>query len=215
MGNYYRLLANFKAILISGEKYVTMSIIVPLIRGLQFSLRNVFPTTPIGTSLQMLLIDMVARRLGNLETNKIVAKATFLDPRFKKAGFGHEDNAKNAQQWVTDELSQLINQNQAQRVVTNYPAPVTNQLTGPTLWAHFDEKVAQNYENPSTTTSAIIMVKQYLESRLVNRNENPLNYWREHSKVFPAHGVYSRKEIFGHPSNIRSIGKTFQKRVTY
>lgn len=144
---------------------------------------------------------MVSRRLGNLETNKIVAKATFLDPRFKKAGFGHDDNTKNAQQWVTDELSHLISQDRAQRAVTetnrnNNPARVsTNRTTGSTLGAHFDEKVAQSHEIQSTTTSAIIMVKQYLESSLINRNEDPLNYWREHAKIFPRLYTLAKKYL--------------------
>jgi hypothetical protein len=72
---------------LSGEKYVTMSIIVPLIRGLRFALRMASPTTEIGLRLRINLTDFIARRMGCLETNKTVAKDTFLDPRFKKTGF--------------------------------------------------------------------------------------------------------------------------------
>jgi len=42
--------------------------------------------------------------LGILEQNKIVTKATFIDLRFKIAGFGIVKNAYNVERWITDEL---------------------------------------------------------------------------------------------------------------
>lgn len=68
---------------LSGKKYMTMSMVIPGIRGLQLTLINMRPKTDIGLWFQSRLIDTVSRRLGILESNKIVAKSTFLDPRFK------------------------------------------------------------------------------------------------------------------------------------
>ncbi|KAL4126619.1 hypothetical protein QTP88_010831 [Uroleucon formosanum] len=82
---------------LSGENYVTISSIIPLIRGLQHIFKNVPIENTIGEAFKNILIDVVSRRLGNLETNKIVAKAIFLDPRFKKTAFGLLENANNAQ----------------------------------------------------------------------------------------------------------------------
>lgn len=39
------------------------------------------------------------------------------------------------------------------------------------------------------------MVKQYLESRFINRNEDPINYWREHSKIFPRLYTLAKKYL--------------------
>jgi hypothetical protein len=55
---------------LSGEKYVTMSSIIPLVRGLQFQLKNMSPTTAEGMWLQKFLIVIIGRRLGHFETNK-------------------------------------------------------------------------------------------------------------------------------------------------
>ncbi|KAK9739869.1 hypothetical protein QE152_g8698 [Popillia japonica] len=93
---------------LSNEKYVTMSLVIPLIRGLQHSLKATNPITQTGQYLKTALQEIISRRLGSFETNKIVANATFLDPRFKKVGFGLEENANNSQKWATDELTQLI-----------------------------------------------------------------------------------------------------------
>ncbi|CAH1958581.1 unnamed protein product [Acanthoscelides obtectus] len=65
----------------TGEKYLTMSSVIPLVRGLQFTLKNMNPETEVGVWLRSKLLDTVSRRLGVLESNKIVAKSTFLDPR--------------------------------------------------------------------------------------------------------------------------------------
>lgn len=73
---------------LSGEKYPTMSLIIPLVRGLQYSIKNANTVTPSGESLKAYLLETVHKRLAILETNSVCSKATFLDPRFKKSGFG-------------------------------------------------------------------------------------------------------------------------------
>ncbi|CAH0563164.1 unnamed protein product [Brassicogethes aeneus] len=72
---------------LSGEKYLTISIVIPLIRGLQSSLRIYCPKTEVGEKLKKSLVEVIARRLGSIETNEILAKATLLDPRLKKTSF--------------------------------------------------------------------------------------------------------------------------------
>ncbi|CAG9840694.1 unnamed protein product [Diabrotica balteata] len=94
---------------VSGEKYPTMSIIIPLIPGLQLAIKSVSTITVSGLLLQKTLMDTITQRLSGFETNKISSKATFLDPRFKKYAFGNEDNANGAQNWITEELKNLIN----------------------------------------------------------------------------------------------------------
>ncbi|CAH1114743.1 unnamed protein product [Psylliodes chrysocephalus] len=81
--------------ILSREKYATISLVIPLYREFKSALKSN-------------MLEIMTRRLGNYENNKIVAKATFLDPRFKKLAFGLDDNAANAQKWVTEELGQLL-----------------------------------------------------------------------------------------------------------
>jgi hypothetical protein len=97
---------------LSGENYPTLSIVIPLIRGLQNTLRNKTTTTAAGTLLKKTAIEVLARRLGILECNKIVAKATFLDPIFKKTGFRLVDNANNTEKWITDEIHSIMKNTQ-------------------------------------------------------------------------------------------------------
>jgi hypothetical protein len=56
---------------LSGEKYTRMSMIIPLIRGLQLALNNIKPITPIGKKLQQDLRNTISRRFSSLEVSKI------------------------------------------------------------------------------------------------------------------------------------------------
>lgn len=184
----------FKPVLIltedlSGQTYSTMSRITPLIRGLQFELKNKSPTTDVGKQLKLNILEITSRRLGFLETTKAVAKATFLDPRFKKAAFGNGENADNAQQWITDELSRLI---ENQRVSEDVQLPTTSAASSTDttkdsngLWGHFDQKVAAITSTTTPTTSAILIIKQYLEMPYFDRKQDPLQFWKMHHSTFP------------------------------
>jgi hypothetical protein len=65
---------------LSGEKYPTLS----LIRGLQYTVKNIKADTHAGILLQNTLLDVVVKRLGALEKISIITKSNFLDPRLKK-----------------------------------------------------------------------------------------------------------------------------------
>ncbi|CAH0397051.1 unnamed protein product [Chilo suppressalis] len=106
-----------------------MSTIVPLIRGLRLALRSCVPLTDTGLHLQATLSEAITRRIGTLETTRVVAKAAFLDPRFKKTGFGRDDNANNGQQWVLDELTSFMRKNVTLKCYTHSATNSSSQYT--------------------------------------------------------------------------------------
>lgn len=173
---------------LSGEKYITMSTIIPLIRGLQLSVRNLRPETNIGLWLQSKLLETISSRLGILESNKIVAKSTFLDPRFKKTAFGLEENAKNAQIWILDEItaksSTLSTENNLEE---NNPTPLEKSELNDqsSLWSYFKEKVKSVKINSTNTTTATLSVRQYLELPHCDLTSNPMDFWRRHRFMMP------------------------------
>ncbi|KAL4153182.1 hypothetical protein QTP88_001015 [Uroleucon formosanum] len=174
---------------LSGENYVTISSIIPLIRGLQHILKNVQIETTIGEAFKNTLIDVVSRRLGNLEMNKIVAKATFLDPRFKKTAFGLLENANNVQKWISDELTPIICANndidntEVNRI--QYTTTASTSNTSNSIWDHFNSKVSQVQLSLSPSTTSTLIIRQYLEMPLLDRKKNPLHFWKQHKNTFP------------------------------
>jgi len=152
---------------LSGENYVTISSIIPLIRGLQHILKNVQIEITICEAFKNTLIDVVSRRLGNLEMNKIVAKATFLDPRFKKTAFGLLENVNNVQKWILDELTTIICANndndntEVNRIQSTTTASTSN--TSNSIWDHFDSKVSQVQLSSSPSITSTLIIRQYLK----------------------------------------------------
>jgi len=175
---------------LSGVNYPTLSLVIPLIRGLQYMLKNLRTETIIGNEFKNKLIDVVGRRLGNLEKDKIVAKSTFLDPRLKKTGFGLQENADNAHKWICEELTNMI---RAKNDNTEITESDTTQSTSSanistniySVWKHFDDKVAQVKITSNPNATASIMIRQYLEMPPLDRKKNPLEFWKQYEVTFP------------------------------
>ncbi|KAM3965967.1 LOW QUALITY PROTEIN: uncharacterized protein ACR2FA_012824 [Aphomia sociella] len=72
---------------ISGDKYVTASLAIPIANLLQKGLEQVKPFTEFGVGVQNSLLNLVIAKLEPLERHLHLAKATILDPRFKRIHF--------------------------------------------------------------------------------------------------------------------------------
>jgi len=66
-----------------GQTYPTLSMAIPLVRCLLYTIGNRTPKTTTGQTLKTTILNAVSRRSGSLEGNKIVAKSSFIDPRKK------------------------------------------------------------------------------------------------------------------------------------
>lgn len=124
--------------------------------------------------------------MGCLETNKIVAKATFLDPRFKKAAFGTEHNGNNAQKWILEELSTLMarkSDGESSEILEHIEEPVQQGDSG--LWTHFDTKMKQVQTTSTPSVTATIMIRQYTELPYLTRNKNPFEFWETYKTALP------------------------------
>lgn len=164
---------------LSGEQYPTMGMVIPLIRGLQYKLNATNTETLIGTQVKETLFDVVQRRLGMLESNKHVAIACLLDPRFKKLAFGTDSNAANAQQRCIEELTHIRNSTaQTNEVVVTQTQQLEQVTAKPSIWDHFEQKKSNFITTSGSSSENIITLRQYLELPLLPRTSNPLLYWK-------------------------------------
>ncbi|XP_036345286.1 zinc finger BED domain-containing protein 1-like [Rhagoletis pomonella] len=204
--------------ILSGQQYPTLSCVIPLIRGVQSSLKSYSMSTNIAISLQNKLIETIERRLGVYETNKTAAKATFLDPRFKKAGFGKERNAESVQSWVIEELTchehesftasefpssystaQLQHLSSDAQVSPNSNQHLqrqtgANDSANDLLWNYLDKKVQQQSNMATPTSSAIVKVKQYVQLPYLQRNMDPCEFWE--SRKIISKGLYKMSQKY-------------------
>lgn len=173
---------------LSGESYPTLSSIIPIVRGIQNAIQNKCPKTEPGSHVQRSLLEVIDRRLSVYESNRTAAKATLLDPRFKKKGFGVDSNADNAVKFVIEELAQYLAQHR--------PAEEENRPTAPTaqtstddnydeIWDFFDKKVSEAVSTQTPISSASMVVKQYLDLPYLDRKQNPIEFWEQRKHIFP------------------------------
>ncbi|XP_050339404.1 E3 SUMO-protein ligase ZBED1-like [Bactrocera neohumeralis] len=180
---------------LSAQNYPTMSLVVPIVRVLQYAIRSQQMKTTEGECLKNSLLEVISRRLGLLESSKMCAKSSSLDPRFKKIAFGNESNSSNAQKWLGEEVSAFIQRSQrtATAPVTELPAD-KNKLS---LWTLLDPKVAEAKTicHNAPSVNAHISLEQYLRQDFVERHQNPLNYWDSKKATFPELYELSKKYL--------------------
>lgn len=177
-------------VILSGEKYLSLSSVIPLVFGLRNAIQNKTPVTELGKNLKRSLSAVIEKRLAVYETNRTASKATFLDPRFKKKGFSLESNANNAQMWVINELSNIMTTDQVLSSSSlNSPSvsidSAVTALGKNDISGVVDKKITESSAPPTSYTCAAMMVKQYIELPYLDRKCDPLKFWNDKKCLFP------------------------------
>ncbi|XP_015376212.1 PREDICTED: zinc finger BED domain-containing protein 1-like isoform X2 [Diuraphis noxia] len=126
---------------LSGGKYPTLDMVIPLVRGVDISLNSKTMETELGVALKSKLIQNMADRFDLIEDNDILpcfAIATVLDPRFKKVAFTNIELANKAIQNIKYELAALIGENSEHSSLRLNHESQENQCFN--LWAFRQQK---------------------------------------------------------------------------
>lgn len=216
--NVVELLRPFENVtmILSGEKYPSLSSVIPLVLRLRNALENKTPVSELAKNLKRRLSTVIEKRLEVYETNRTASKATFLDPRFKK-GFTLESNANNAQMWVINELSNMS----TEEILPSFSliSPTTSVAFDASAWGNddilgesrhrvLDKKITETSTHPTPYTSAAMMVKQYIELPYLDRKCDPLQFWNDKKCLFPGLSKIALTSIL--PSLYTSIISPFR-----
>lgn len=93
---------------ISGQNYITTSKVIPLVHTIMYKVENLDAKSDVGKALRQELITQIKKRFEKIEHSHILAIATLLDPRFKKAHFKSPIANSNVIQYVNKELKKII-----------------------------------------------------------------------------------------------------------
>lgn len=88
----------------SGEKYTTSSVVIPMICNIKTSIQETLPESDVAKQLKEALLNECSKRFGSAEQVYLLAVSTVLDPRFKKIYFSCPLNCGRAVQDVQDEM---------------------------------------------------------------------------------------------------------------
>ncbi|XP_023312059.1 zinc finger BED domain-containing protein 4-like [Anoplophora glabripennis] len=166
---------------ISGDQYITgsmesaMKVVISIIKGLD-------------------------DRLGNLERSKTFAVSTYLDPRFKAYAFKDEICAETAKKIVTAAVAHHVSLkakptgDQVEKVPNTEDSRVDedDELS---IWSSLEKSTATVKPKGTATSRALMEVQRYMEEDLLPRNDNPLDWWREHKYSYPYLSIVAQEKL--------------------
>ena len=99
----------------------------------------------------------------------------------KKLAFSSSVPARQGEQWIVQEMKQHV---PAVPVSTNEHTAVRapEQVVG--LWNLFDKKVADRQSQASPTIAVEKESRRFFDSKLLERDEDPLTWWKDNEKDY-------------------------------
>ncbi|XP_050052894.1 zinc finger BED domain-containing protein 4-like [Aphis gossypii] len=128
------------------------------------------------------------------------AKATLLDPRYKKAAFESNSNVETAQQEVQYEVAELLrnrmlgtNNEYMEVISTGQQTSIqsvftvssvsTSSTENENLLDYLQAKVTTIRSETTDTSTAVTLVRQYMDLPYLNLKEDPMQFWKNHFSV--------------------------------
>ncbi|XP_060665471.1 zinc finger BED domain-containing protein 4-like isoform X1 [Drosophila nasuta] len=162
---------------ISGENYVTVSLVLPLISMLAAKIKALEMETKEGKRAKEALIRISERRFQALQTNAILVKSTFLDPRFKKMYL-----APLAVKDAIAEITHEINKFTLKGRISDVPKP--EDVFDDFMSAH-NNSITKELSGVSEQNKEL---KLYFSLPQASWECNPLEVWKSHRATMP--GLY-------------------------
>lgn len=191
------MLAPFEAVTreISADQYISGSKIIPLSRALQrLTCSGIKPEVQ---KLADILLHKMNRKFLNMEDNMLLAVPTLLDPRFKKIAFSNFGIAAKVAQYVIREIaaSLRLDDEPPPTEVEIIVEDVSHDSDEKSLWHFFDQQVAQASARESVGSELTIQMQQYLRVSNLERKQDPLEWWKKNSYLYPHISKQAKKYL--------------------
>ena len=164
----------------SGEKYATISSVIPLSRLLKQEAKRLSATCVISAKI----LEYLNQYFNNTEESYRLAAATFLDPRFKQYAFKDPRNVDVC----INRLKTEFRQQPSATPATPAPTPTTTQSVTKkrSIWASFDAEIKLIKESqPAVNVQQHVEIDIYRREEILDRTEDPLAWWQRQEKTMP------------------------------
>jgi hypothetical protein len=180
---------------LSGEKYVTISKVIPIIHGIHHQIGKVTTQHEAAKHFQKLITTEMKKRFELIENVTQFAIATLLDPRFKKIHFKDFNAVAKAVRLIKNEMAGITVEAQIVEDLSEESAPVEDTDD---LWDHHKlllQQIQPEIQNEDLQSTISNEVSQYLSSSLCFLKQNPFEEWEKLKINFPRLYPIARKYL--------------------
>ena len=179
--------------LMSGASYPTISMIVPVVDGLQHLLQNTAGGLDV---LRSVLARMVQDKFGDVFDDDQLCAATVVDPRFKLAPFDTDDRRQRAVEATVHAIETMTPSPAAS--TSDPPATVVadQPATSLSLWSKLDMASTQSPASTTTESRQDVIrreLQQFTDAAVIPRADCPLSWWARNKSTYPAVAVVARR----------------------
>lgn len=168
---------------ISGDKYCTISKIIPLVRCIFSKITSAGVVgEPVAREVQKLALQEITKRMGSIEHVTPLAIANILDPRFKKIHFNDAIACSNAVSKIKDLMKIHLHQNEETESDSDKSDKSEETFS---LWSDHHKLVHNNWKSNKSEDSLSDELSVYLTSPVGRFNDNPLEIWKDYKIQFP------------------------------
>ena len=160
---------------LSGEKFTTLSKVVPMITALKKKTEN--QTTP----LAMALFTELSLRFDEFLTEDYLKITTALDPRFK---------FRKVEAEICKKLRTLLPEPEKQKNVSEAKPEWEDKKKRSTFWSFWDE---DDEDIQETSSAADLELQYYCKMPNLQRTCNPLEWWKAQCHALPELSKLARK----------------------
>lgn len=168
------------------ENYMLASLPIVLANGLFEICRKLERTVDLSDTTKQVVIKLKQgfnARFSELTKNPILSVCTFLDPRFKTIPFGNNEGLVKKR--VVDLVIKHLHIDNTQTGDVQGNASQSQNIEELSVWEVFDKSAASSKLEASGDSRAQLEVERYIEDDLINRNSDPLEWWRMHRFNYP------------------------------
>lgn len=174
---------------LSGEKYITGSLVIPITIGLTKALENLGMTNNFMPAVDRVRQDLIGGlkiRFANLTKSKTYTNCMFLDRRFKLY-FEDNNSAGEVKRRIIATVVQELNKTDTNENINiiQHTSSIFANPYGLAIWVDYDNKMKNIQPDGTNQSRAIVEVQRYLDDKIINRQECPMNWWREHRAAYP------------------------------
>jgi hypothetical protein len=185
---------------LSGDKYATLSLLIPIITSLTVHLKKIKRETNshIAKTIITSLLNSLQSRFRTIEKNTIITSATLLDPRVKTTCFMDDRAKKNAIEELSNELKNVNidenNKNLTNNIENEKENDIELNASKRTKYSLFDFLKENQEANNEDSSEYLVELDKYLKEDLSNTGDI-IEWWFENKKRYPRLYILSLKYL--------------------